>query len=108
MEVTEHNLDWLVKTLREGEKIIFLSQSDYFKGNKKVITQKPDSNFNNFVGLEVSAVFLDSKDMEKYPISTLLYSLTRVRGEGSKRFSDKFYTVLKSGEGYVFWGNLNG
>lgn len=109
MELIEYSLDELVKHLKHKQVLVFVSTSDHFEGVKNVYTLKPDSDFRCIVGVDVSAIFVDSRCSGDYPLSTLLYLLTRIRGELSNEFPDKLYVTSKQfgEEVYTFYGELN-
>lgn len=102
-----YNLREIISGL--SERVIFLSNKDTFKGNKKVYTLKSHKDVVWCAGLEVSAIFIDTSYSSLYNLNTLHYLITRIRGNESKKFPNKIYFVSDwdDPENFTFFGDVN-
>ena len=105
-----YNLREIISGLSDSEeRVLFLSNKDTFKGNKKVYTFKSHKGADWCAGLEVSAIFIDASCSHLYNLNTLHYLMTRIRGNESKKFPDKIYFVSAycDSENFTFFGDVN-
>lgn len=105
-----YNLKEIISGLSDScERVLFLSNKDTFEGNKKVYTFKSNKDMDWCVGVEVSAIFIDTSYSTLYNLNTLHYLITRIRGNESKKFPDKIYFVSDwdDPENFTFFGDVN-
>jgi len=109
MEVIEHKLEDVISKLDEQESIIVLTDSNKVNRGGKVYVQRTISDEYYSAGLELSAIFVDTRFAERYDLGLLQYLLTRVRPSLSAKFPDKVYFISDcTGKGdFRFYGELH-